>query len=363
MGTSTAPPSVVVVYATVLHDHGGVLAGVRSVTGEAPLVGCSTQGISRPGGVDEVDRVVGVAVLSGVEARIAVVESIAGDPEGAGRRLAEALGPQRGECPVLLWYDPLTGVDVDAMLAGLASGGRPLVLGGAAGQAWGPIHRTYQFAGERVLSDAAVGLHLDGVHIVFDQTHGAESLGLEMTVTRSEGNVLQEIDGQPALRVWTDQLGAGRSNDVDELAAWPLGVALPDEEASHYEGLISRAVFGLRHDTEDIVLQAPIPAGTRIHVCHRTQEAVFDGAIAMARRLATRLEGTTPLLALSFECAARPRPFLGEEASGREVRQMQEILGAHVPWLGHFAWGELAPIGARTWFHNYTFPLAVLVAG
>ncbi|MCA9491551.1 MAG: FIST C-terminal domain-containing protein [Myxococcales bacterium] len=357
-------PSVVIVYGTVLYDHAQLLAGVRSVVGaDVTVVGCSTQGVSRPGGVDEVERVVGVAVLSGVSARAAVVESIADDPRQAGLRLAEALGPQRGSCPMLLWYDPLTGVDVDEMLEGLAAGGRPLVLGGAAGQAWGPMHRTYQFVDDRVMSGAAVGLHLEGVEILFDQTHGAESLGLEMTVTRSEGNVLQEIDGQPALSVWTDQLGAGRSNDVDELAAWPLGVALPEEEASHYEGLISRAVFGLRHDTKEIVLQAPIPAGTRIHLCHRTQEAVFDGALAMARRLAARLEGVTPLLALPFECAARPRPFLGEEASGREVRQMQEILGREVPWLGHFAWGELAPIGGRTWFHNYTFPLAVFVPG
>lgn len=88
-------PAVTLVYGTVLYDLPELLRGVRSVVGDGLLIGCSTQGISRPGGVDEVDDVVVVAVLSGVEARVATQRGLEADPAGAGRRLAEAVGPEQ----------------------------------------------------------------------------------------------------------------------------------------------------------------------------------------------------------------------------------------------------------------------------
>lgn len=201
------------------------------------------------------------------------------------------------------------------------------------------------------------------MRLLHDLTHGTEPLGLELTVTEAEGNVLRKIDHRPALQVWRGHFGGGLENNVDDTAAWALGVTLPDESARHYEGLITRAVFRFHAETDEIVLQAPIPTGTRIHLCHRTSQAVYDRAIQMAGRLRERLEGVTPLMALSFECGARPRPFLGDELASREVRAMQQIIGPDVPWLGHYACGEIAPIGPRTQLHNYTFPLVVMMPG
>ncbi|MEQ1564326.1 MAG: FIST N-terminal domain-containing protein [Myxococcota bacterium] len=358
-------PVVAIVYATVVYDHARLLAGVRAAVGpDAAIVGCSTQGISRNGAVEEVDRVVGVAVLAGpgIRVRVARVEGLAADPAAAGRALAAALGPlASGGCPPLIWYDPLTGGNIDLLLAGLAEGGLPVVVGGGAGQHWGPIHRTYQFFGDEVLRDSALGLVIDGVRMVCELSHGAEPLGLDLTITEAEGNVLRKIDGQPALQVWAEHLGGGRENNVDDTAAWSLGVQLPAGEAANYEGPITRAVFGFRPDTQEIVLQAPIPTGTTVQLCHRTQQAVHDRALDMAHRVRERLVDTRPLLVLSFECGARPRPFLGDRGAAEEVRAIQEVLGADLPWLGFYAWGELAPIGAHTYFHNYTFPLVALV--
>lgn len=356
-------PALAIVYATVLYEHVRLLAGVRSVVGaDVPLVGCTTQGISRVGAVDEVDRVVGVAVLTGEDVRVrtAIVPAFHADPRGAGRALADALGPRRADHPVLLWYDPLTGCDVDELLGGLADGGCPQVIGAGAGQTWGPTNRTYQFYGGDVLTGAVVGLALDGVRLMFDLTHGTEPLGLDLEVTEAEGNVIRTIDGRPALEVWSEQLGGTTDNNVDHHAAWALGVQLPDGDAQHYEGPITRAVFHIDADTQTLGLQVAIPTGTRVQLCHRTQEAVHARAVEMAERLRSRLEGARPLLALSFECAARPRPFLGDPGALAEVCTMQAALGP-VPWFGLYAWGELAPIGSRTFYHNYTFPLVLVV--
>jgi hypothetical protein len=357
------PPGFVLVYGTVIYDQEQLLAGVRSVVGEeVPVAGCSTQGISRNGAVEEVDRVVGVAMVAapGVRARTARVLDFAADPRAAGRSLAEQIGPvEPGACPLLVWYDPLTGADVHELLTGLAERGRTQVLGGAAGQPWGPVYRTFQYLGGEVTGGSAVALQIDGpVDLMYELTHGTEPLGLEMTVTASDGVLVREIDGLPALQVWVEHMGAGLSSATAVSLA--LGVTLSEVEPL-YEGPITRAVMGLREEEQALVLQAPIPAGTTVQLCHRTQQAVHDRALEMGRRLHRRLEGREPMLALSFECGARPRPFLGDAGASQEVCAIQQILGEQVPWLGLYPWGELAPVGDKTYFHNYTFPLAVLV--
>jgi hypothetical protein len=107
-------------------------------------------------------------------------------------------------------------------------------------------------------------------------------------------------------------------------------------------------------------LLAPIPVGSTVHVCHRTVEAVFDRCMKMGERVRKHLEGKSPLIALAFECGARPRPFLGDEKALEEVCKMQETIGTPMPWLGMYPWGEIAPKGGRSQFSNFQFPLLVL---
>ena len=365
--TPDCAPVVALVYATVIYDQEAVLRGVREALPDVPIVGASTQDLSRAGDVEAGDRVVGVAVIAGaaVRARTATAQDVSRDPAAAARELAARLGPPSGPdaAPLLLWYDPLTGINVDVLIEGLRAAGYPRILGGGAGQPWGPLYRTYQYFDGRVLRDSVVALQLDGdVELVHDLTHGTDTLGLELTVTGAHDNVITEIEGRPALDVWREQLGIGEEAvlNIDSTAVWALGVTLPPGVAEAYEGPITRSVFGFRSKTRELVLQAPIPAGTQVQVCHRTPEAVYDRATVMATRLQARLAGRAPVLALGFECAARARPFLGDELTRQEIGRMQAILGDGLPWLGMYAWGEVAPVGATTYFHNYTFPLAVL---
>lgn len=365
LAQAAAPAVAAIVYASVLYDQRAVLQGVRSVLPGIVIVGASTQDIARAGDVETSERIVGVAVLAGskLAARSTSVQDVSRDPAVAARVLAERLGPPVPGVPLLLWYDPLAGINVDTLLAGLHAAGHAAILGGGAGQPWGPLHRTYQYIDDQVLRDSVVVLQLSGdLEIVHDLTHGTDTLGLDLVVTGADGNIIQSIDDRPALDVWREQLGLeeGAGLDIEATATWALGVALPGTTADAYEGPITRAVFGFRPATREIVLQAPIPAGTRVLVCHRTREAVFDRAIAMATRLHARLAGRTPRLVLGFECAARARPFLGDELARGEIVQMQAILGERLAWLGMYAWGEVAPLGATTHFHNFTFPLAVL---
>ena len=75
-----ARPDLVVVFASPHHDHGEVLKGVRTVTGAAPLIGCSSAGEFTEKGV--LSGSVVVSVVSSDSMRFTV---------GCGRRLKESL--------------------------------------------------------------------------------------------------------------------------------------------------------------------------------------------------------------------------------------------------------------------------------
>jgi hypothetical protein len=260
----------------------------------------------------------------------------------------------------LVWYDPLSRANIQGLLDALGRRGIERVIGGGAGQPFGRQHRTYQYEDTRAHSDAVVALVLEGeVELVHDLTHGTEPLGIELTVTESAENLVTGIDGRRALDVLQDQMGVTDGIDQSQTADWALGLHL-GHEADDYEGPITRAIFGTDPETGAIVFQAPIPSGSTVQLCHRTRAAVHDRAVRMARRLRERLADAQPLLLLGFECAARPRPFLGDDGALAEVRTMQDVLGRELPWLGTYAWGELAPVGRRSYFHNYTFPLVAL---
>jgi small ligand-binding sensory domain FIST len=67
-----------------------------------------------------------------------------------------------------------------------------------------------------------------------------------------------------------------------------------------------------------------------------------------------RIGGATPKMVLNFDCAGRGKFLIGSEMAKREVGSAQEILGKSVPWLGWYTYGEIAPVGKRNYFHNWT---------
>jgi hypothetical protein len=288
------------------------------------------------------------------------------DSYAVGRKISSHLLKSPPGEPVMLLclYDPLTGVNVDQLLRGLESVQPIPIVGGAASQPWGQILETRQYCEREIAQDAAVCVLISGdVRTEFGVSHGAVPLGVEMTITKATGHVVSEIDGRPAYGVWKELVGAGEHLCVEDIASWAIGIRLPEGLAGEYEGCVTRSVFKVDRENESIYLQSEIAEGTRVMFHHRTFEAVVKRALRMAERLGERIGQAQPCFALSFECGARSGPFLGHQAALEEIRGVQSAIGADVPWLGMYAWGEIAPMGGVNYFHNYTFPVCVLVSG
>jgi hypothetical protein len=360
------PLRAVIVYSTVNHDQAVVLRILRDCCGaDVPILGCSTQGIMQNGAVAESTFMLGAMGFGGdeLEAAAAMVQGIGQDSAQKGASLAAALKLGVEPKVVFLLYDPLCGADVEAMLGGFSELDCPIV-GGGAGQPWGPIVRTFQYWQAEVMQHAAVALALGGPFAAeIGVCHGTAPTGIEMTLTRCSGNKIFEIDGRPAIDIWREITGCEEDeiNNQDYVASWAIGVARRVESA-HGERTqyVIRAAFGFDLAAGAVIVQAAIPEGTRIMFHHRTVPVVTEGTASMGRELAQKLAGRRTWAAMGFECGARTKAFLGQAATLHENLALQKAVAPDAPWLGMLAWGEVAPTGGQPAFHNYTYPVAVL---
>jgi hypothetical protein len=364
----------VIVYATINHQQEQVLQGLRAALGPSvPVLGCSVQGVVADAELTEAGFALGVMGLGGKGLRcaVAVEHEFQTDTRDKGGALARRLRDQLGGEPklVMLLYDPLCGADVEALLAGMRRQVNCPIIGGAASQPWGPLVQTFQYAEDQVFSHGAVALALDGpFETEIGMCHGTSPTGIRVTVTKAKGPMVLEIDGRPAVDVWRQATGCERDEIVnqDHNAAWALGVERrytvqgpdgPTEEVAH----MMRCSFGFDLDAGGVIFQAPIPTGTAVMFCHRTEKNVMGGSEVMGADLRARLRGRSPWAVLGFECGARTFPFLGQANTVAEHAALRGTVAPSTPWLGMMAWGEIGPCGGEPGFHNFTYPLVVLV--
>lgn len=356
----------VVAYATMNHDQQAVLEGLRAGLGEdVLLLGCSVQGVVANADLTEDGFAVGAMGFGGpdLQCAAAVEREVQEGPKEKGRRMGQSLkrdldGPPKA---VLLYYDPLCGLDVESMLEGIRLELDCPIVGGAAGQPWGPPRQTFQYWDREVLSHSALALAVRGsFDVEVGICHGTAPVGIASVVTKATGQRIFEIDGRPAVEVWRETTGCAVEDLVHQshLAAWAVGVEMTGA-AGQVERVI-RGAFGFEPDTGALILQAPVTEGTRVMLQHRTIEKVLNGTREMGTDLAARLTGRTPRAILGFECAARTFPFLGESNTRAEHQALRAALATDAPWLGMMAWGEIGPCAGRPAFHNYTYPLMVL---
>lgn len=358
-----APVALVIVYASVRYDLPELLAGIRSVTGDAPLVGASSSGHFHTGALTEPGAGVAVLALSAGRYRfgIGVAGGLSSDAFGCGAVMARAardgVGPDRHPHAALLVLADGLGGDQQRMLDGAyqITGAAVHIVGGAAADDR-RLRQAFVFCDGQVLTDAAVGVWIDSpwpLGVVCG--HGWRTMGLPLLVTHTEGTLVHEISGRPAAEVYHEQCGVGAATLVSRLhpgeapagnvgdqapAACGYGLVQPDGE------LVIRGVYldwtGALHTF------APLPpySAVQFAYCHPGDILEVIGDV-VKRAFADR----RPSVLLSFSCVAR-LDILGEHG-GEEAHRLQRAAG-DVPTFGFYTYGEFARTATVSGYHNAT---------
>jgi hypothetical protein len=354
------PQTLVLVFgARDYPQEAAALAALRDAFPRSVLAGCSTAGEIFDGMVR--DDSLSVAIARFHRTRVAsAVTPLAGaaDSRAAGARLAERLAASDLRA-VFVLSDGL-GVNGAALVAGLSDGlpAGVSVSGGLAGDG-------ARFGSTWVLDGAlrrsgcvgAVGLYGDAVRVGLGTGGGWADFGPERRITRAEGCVLYELDGQPALDLYKTYLGELATGLPGAALHFPLSVRSADGAG---EPLV-RTILAIDEATRSMVFAGDLPVDGTARLMRATPTRLVDSAgdaIDDAVRAAGLGPGAAPALVLSVSCVGR-RIVLGEHTDDE-----LEAVGERVPGGGHvgfYSYGEIAPDGrGDSRLHNQTMTVTVV---
>jgi len=339
------------------HDHEALVAGVVSVAAaDASVVGCTTGGEISTGGPSDGGVVVMAIGGEGISVSTRCADVVGGDLRTAGEQVADSIWDveDRGHTVLLLLSDGLAGDQQEVVRGAYATAGATIPLvGGCAGDGL-EMGRTTLFhadrAGSRIGGGQVIGAAISstapmgiGVH------HGWEQVGEAVLVTKSIGNVVHEIDDEPALDRYLRLHGAppDLANDAEAFtrfaATHPIGIA---RRSSKEVRFISSADPSAR----TITSIAAVPQGVVAYAMEGTSRSVLDAAEIACSEALSQLSGP-PIGVLTFDCVAR-REVMGDDGIAKEVRLIEERVGA--PIAGFYTYGEFARVVGASGFHNQT---------
>jgi hypothetical protein len=366
----------VLLFASAEYDHKELLKGVRSVTGNAPLSGCSGEGIITQrgptgegsftqSGLVKGQRIAGVMVFSSDTLSFfnCCSRGLKENSQKAGEEIGKTIQGIHAENPLalLMFPDGLT-VNMKAFFRGIDSCiKKPMVFSGGAAADDLTYTQTYQYHNDRVLVDGVSCVLLFGkADIQIGVSHGCLPIGLDKTVTKAQRNKIHEIDGRPAWDFFRQYLDDDMQEFTPEIASsLSLGEKLPDTLATEYDKYIIWIPLGKDPECA-LSLSTEIAAGTKVRITRRDPEKISLGAKNLALRLKANLGSRQPVAVLHFDCAARGKMIFGEDAKEKGIDVMQDVFGKNVPWLGFYTYGEIAPIGGNNYPHTCTAVLFVI---
>jgi hypothetical protein len=199
---------------------------------------------------------------------------------------------------------------------------------------------------------AAVGFYGDRLEVGCASLGGWDSFGAERLVTRSEGNVLYELDGFSALSLYKRYLGDHARDLPGSGLLFPLSIRNPEDNAS-----VVRTILAVDEEAQSLTFAGDVPAGWYARLMKANFDRLIDGAIGAAHASLVKVSDQQPDLAILISCVGR-RMVLRQRTE-EELEGVRDVVGANAALTGFYSYGEISPFtpDAKCALHNQTMTI------
>jgi hypothetical protein len=240
---------------------------------------------------------------------------------------------------VLVYSDGLN-VNGSELLEGFKSVlGEVPVMGGMAGDGFG-FSKTVQLFNETI-SDGlviAVGLYGNSLIAATGVGRGWKPYGPPRKVTKSDKNVVLELDGKPALPLYKMYIGDHSSKGLPG-SGLKFPFAVIEEGKRDIEKI--RTLLAIDTDTNSLTFAGNVAEGETVRFCQSTHDRLVEGAGDAAHLVADHASTNQTGLAVCVSCVGR-KGVMAEQVID-EVKLVQQILGTQTALTGFYSYGEFAP--------------------
>lgn len=355
---SIEPQLVLVFAARSFFEEEWQLEPLQTQFPNALLIGCSTAGEISNQGVTEETACLTAVSFEHARLEIATAEFTSMErSEQAGVALASQLAGD--DLAAILVFGQGVEINGSALISGIHSllPSSVSVSGGLAGDG-SLFQKTFVIGKEGISSQQVVALGLYGdVKISSGSFGGWEPFGVARKVTRSEGNLLFELDGQPALDLYKSYLGDYAADLPASGLLFPFEMLGQNHDA---KGLI-RTILAVDEEQGSLTLAGNIEEQGYLRLMHANVDNLIDGAEEAAQK--AQHPSTSDSLALLVSCVGR-KLVMGDEVD-EEVEVVRTVLGAKCCVTGFYSYGEICPDEQfqQCQLHNQTMTITQISEG
>lgn len=338
--TSDKNVNLVLVFADRERLESDIASEMGSVFPNANIVFCSTAGEIMGNSVS--DGTISVTAVefekTGVKSALVNMKDYT-DSSAAGKDIVEKLNGDKVR-HILVFADGgmVNGSDlVKGMNESLPSG--VTISGGLAGDGT-------QFAKTlvglnrdiQVGNIAAIALSGDDLEVSCSSRGGWDSFGPDRKITKSEANVLYELDGNSALSLYKKYLGDLADQLPGSALLFPISIRVGEQSQP-----LVRTILSINEEDQSMTFAGNMPEGAYARLMKANFDRLIDAASGAAETCFTAFNSTAPQLAILVSCVGR-KIVLGQRID-EEVESVREGFGKETAMAGFYSYGEISPLG------------------
>lgn len=305
----------------------------------AQIIGCSTSGeITAAGVFDDSLQITAIlwekTVQRVTHTKMTNMQNSYETAVGLARQL------KSDSLKALLVYSDGLNVNGSELLEGFKSVlGEIPIMGGMAGDGFN-FSKTVQLFNETISDGLVIAIGLYGNHLVAATGvgRGWKPYGPPRKVTKSEKNVVLELDGKPALPLYRMYIGEHSAKGLPG-SGLKFPFAIIEEGKRDIEKI--RTLLAVDSVNNSLTFAGNVDEGETVRFCQSTHDRLVEGAGDAAHLVADHTNTNQAGLAVCVSCVGR-KGVMAEQVVD-EVKLVQQILGAQTALTGFYSYGEFAP--------------------
>jgi len=201
-----------------------------------------------------------------------------------------------------------------------------------------------------------VGLYGDSLNIGYGSLGGWDPFGPARLITKSDKNILYELDNRPALDLYKEYLGELSSGLPGTGLLFPLSLRLKGNNDSEVE--VVRTLLAVDETQKSMTFAGDMPEGIYAKLMKANFDRIIDGASTAANMTTESIKAGNAEFALLISCIGRK--LVLKERIEEEIEAVQQTLGSQTKLTGFYSYGEICPTSPtekQCQLHNQTMTI------